>query len=206
KTISVLSQIIQRQPLFEVFTSSTCPPCKPGNENYHSIVDVKPASEFVSIKYQQDFPGQGDTYATTESLNRRFFYAISSIPRMEIDGGWDENANVFTNQLYNDAKDVPAFYEMSGTYLINNKTVTAAVNYKPLVTSNSMKLYVAVLEDTTIKNVKNNGEVRFMSVMKKMLPNEFGTVINTPVNTPATLNFNYTFNGNYRLPANAGSP
>src|SRR5690606_5024014 len=85
-------------------------------------------------------------------------------------------------------------------------TVTAAVNYKPLVTSNSMKLYVAVLEDTTIKNVKNNGEVRFMSVMKKMLPNEFGTVINTPVNTPATLNFNYTFNGNYRLPANAGSP
>lgn len=207
KSISVLSETVQRLPLLEVFTSSTCPPCTPGNINFHSIVDPKPQGDFVAIKYQQDFPGTGDPYCTTESVNRRTTpYAINSIPRMEIDGFWDGNASSFTQQLYDDARAIPAQYKMSGTYSTNNMTVSSKVKFSPLFNATGAKLYVAILEKETIKNIKSNGETKFYQVMKKMLPSEVGTSLPTvTIGNWDSLSFNYTFNGNYRLPADGQS-
>ncbi|HRG57516.1 MAG TPA: T9SS type A sorting domain-containing protein [Bacteroidia bacterium] len=207
QTINVLSELVPRIPLFEIFTSSTCGPCAPGNTNYHSIIDVKPASEFVSIKYQQDFPSTGDPYATTESVNRRTsYYAITSIPRMMIDGGWNSNASAFTTALYDDSRSKPAQYKLNGTYSVNGKLVGAKVKYAPVFNSTGAKLYVAILEGVTSQNVKTNGETEFKHVMKKMLPNETGT--NLPAQSPGvwdSTTFTYTFNGEYRLPTDGQS-
>lgn len=207
KSVSVLSENVQRLPLFEIFTSSTCPPCNPGNANFHTIVDPKPQADFVAIKYQQDFPGTGDPYCTTEAVNRRDVpYAINSIPRMEIDGFWDGNAQSFTTALYDAARAVPAQYKMNGTFNVTNKTVTAKVKFSPLFSATGAKLYVAILERQTTQNIKSNGETKFFQVMKKMLPNETGTAVpSVTIGNWDSLSFNYTFNGNYRLPTD-GQP
>lgn len=205
KTLNVLNQLVQREPLFEIFTGSTCPPCLPGNENFHNIVDTIPGSEFVYIKYQQDFPGTGDPYTTSESLNRRGFYSINSIPRMETDGGWDGNANSFTYPLYQAAYNTPAQYIMDCVYGEDTvaKTYSALVRYSPLFNATNSVLQVAIVEKTTHKNVKNNGETLFFNVMKKMLPSEDGTILpNIAVGTWDSVSVSYTFNGNYRLPTN----
>lgn len=206
KSVSVMSETVQRLPLFEIFSSSTCGPCKPGNENFAAIVAPKPSSEYVKIKYQQDFPGTGDPYCTTEAVNRRGYYAINSIPRMEIDGGWDGNASSFTTALYDAARAVPAQYKMNGTYGVDNKSVTAKVRFSPLFNAVGAKLYVAVLEGKTTANVKSNGETEFHDVMKKMLPNENGSnVPNVAIGNWDSITLNYTFNGNYRLPADGAA-
>lgn len=207
KTILVFDQAVQRVPLFEVFTGSTCPPCKPGNENYHGIVDPKPAHEFVSIKFQQDFPGTGDPYTTVETLGRRNFYGINSIPRMEIDGGWDGNANSFTQTLYADAVAKPAFTFLHATYEVNVTTKEVVVNVEGLpiadFAASTYKIHVAIIENLTTMNVKNNGETEFFEVAKKMLPDNNGTLVaSLDALTPFTYSGSYTFNGNYRLPAN----
>ncbi|HMN33676.1 MAG TPA: T9SS type A sorting domain-containing protein [Chitinophagaceae bacterium] len=207
-SIGVLSENVQRLPLYEIFTSSTCPPCKPGNENFHTIISGKPANDFVYIKYQEDFPGTGDPYATTESVNRRNYYAINTIPRMEIDGGWDGNANSFTNTEYNQSRLVPAYFKLEGNYKVDNKTVNTKVKFSPLTTVvNGVKLHVAILEGTTSLNKKSNNENYFYQVMKKMVPNENGTAIspNLTVGNWDSLSLSYTFNGNYRLPSD-GQP
>ena len=201
------SPIIARTPLYEIFTSSTCGPCVAGNANFHTIVDPKPVGEYVSIKYQQDFPGTGDPYATTESVNRRDYYNINSIPRMEIDGGWDGNAQSFTNTMYNDSRNVSAFADLSGTFARNDATkyFEININYTPRVnlSAGDAKLYVAVVEGLTTQNVKTNGETEFKQVMKKMIPDDNGTAIPaTTSGTPLTFNTTYTFNGNFRLPTN----
>ena len=54
--------------------------------------------EYNSIKYQVDFPGWGDY--TTEVGNRRGFYSINRIPRVEIDGGWDQNSLNLTQAVF----------------------------------------------------------------------------------------------------------
>lgn len=62
-SMKVWDDFVPRKSLHEVFTSSTCPPCKPGNEMLQSILDVK-SQKFTVIKYQYNFPGTGDPYYT----------------------------------------------------------------------------------------------------------------------------------------------
>jgi len=206
KNVFVMSESVQRIPLFEIFTSSTCGPCKPGNENFETVITGKPLSDFVKVKFQQDFPGTGDPYCTTEAVNRRAYYAINSIPRMEIDGGWDGNASSFTTALYDAARAVPAHYKLNGTYIFNNKSVSAKARFSPLFNAAGAKLYVAVLEHKTTANVKTNGETEFHDVMKKMLPNENGTAVpSVAIGSWDSITVNYTFNGNYRLPADGAA-
>ena len=197
------SQAQQRVPLFEIFTSATCGPCKPGNAVYDGVVTSKPKSEYVGIKFQQNFPSTGDPYCTTETVNRRTtYYAINSIPRMEIDGGWDQNASAFTNTLYTSARAVPAKFTLTGTYYITGQKVTAKLKYSPLAVPTGAKLYVAIVEDTTIKNKKSNGETMFFDVVKKMLPTETGTTLPTiAVGKFDSTTLTFTFVGAYRLPA-----
>jgi hypothetical protein len=201
KTIFIVTTKVVRKPLYEIFTSSTCGPCAPGNTNFHKIVNTKPQDEFVAIKYQQDFPGTGDPYATTEAVSRRAAYAISAIPRMEIDGGWNSNASAFTEALYKNSVNNNAQFDLSGTYTIDSVSMTANIEYKPLFDVTNARLYVAIIENKTTKNVKTNGEKEFDQVMKKMLPSEAGTLLSNKLeNQKDSISLSFKFVGKYRLP------
>lgn len=206
---AVNAQTVQRVPLFEVFTSSTCPPCKPGNAVYHNVVNSKPTGEYVSIKFQQDFPGSGDPYATTEGVSRRSYYAINSIPRMEIDGGWDENAQSFTDGLYTQYRSVAANATLTGTYSVSSaKVVKAKVKFSAIGAAfpAGTKVYVAIVETRDTANKKNNGETEFFDVMKKMMPTNSGTTVQAlTVGQSDSLELTFSFTGSYRLPANGQS-
>jgi len=205
-TITVFENAVQRVPLFEVFTSSTCPPCTPGNENFHSIVDPKPQQDFVSIKYQQDFPGTGDPYATNDAVDRRGFYGINSIPRMEIDGGWDGNANSFSQALYADARAKPSFAFLHATYSVDvaTQTVSFDIEALPIIDypAGNYRLQIAIIENLTTQNVKTNGETEFYQVLKKMYIDENGISVTLDNLTTSTFSSEYTFQGSYRLPSN----
>lgn len=207
KTTTVLSENIQRMPFYEIFTSSTCGPCTPGNINFMNITDTISRDDYVAIKYQQDFPGTGDPYRTAESVSRRNTpYAINSIPRMEIDGGWDGNAQSFVYGQHTDSRNNPATYFLAGEWGRNGKDYSIKVRYKPIVEVADEKLFVAVIEKKTVNNVKTNGETEFHDVMKKMLPDANGTVLpNNAVGTLDSISMTYTFNGNYRLPASGAA-
>lgn len=214
KSITVFDVAVQRVPLFEVFTASTCPPCKPGNENFHSIVDAKPDHEFADVKYQEFGPGTGDPYCTDETQNRYgHFYpgALNggySIPAMWTNGnGWQGNANSFSPSIYADALAKPSFTFLHATYEVDVATqeVTVYVEGLPVLDypSGTYRLQVAIIENETTQNVKSNGETEFLEVAKKMLPSDVGTAVASLSNlTPFTLSISHTFQGNFRLPAN----
>lgn len=207
-TINVVDKTVPRVTLHEIFTSSTCGPCVAGNANQKAIVDGKTAGTYATVKYQQDFPGTGDPYATTETVGRRNYYAINSIPRMEIDGGWDGNANSLTDAIFDQYQEIPSAVELKATYHVGGQSVgidVTATSYLDLPTTT--KLYVAIMEKTTSQNVKTNGETEFEHVVKKMYPNQNGTVMSSlKANNPVDFNKMYTFPGSYRLAANGQSP
>jgi hypothetical protein len=207
-TIHVWNNIAVRTPLIETFTSSTCGPCAPANVTAEALF-AQNLGRFTSIKYQADFPMPGDPYYTLEVGNRRSYYAINSVPRMEIDGGWDQNGGNITQQVLDEHIDVVSFINLSATYLITSQTVDVDIIVDPLenVQSNNLVVHVAVVEETTYNNIKTNGETQFEHVVKKMLPNDNGTSISSlTVGQQSTLNLNYTFNGSYRLPLDATNP
>jgi hypothetical protein len=202
KSLMVFDKAVDRKILNEVFTSSTCPPCTPGNINYNKVIDGR--AKHSTIKYQVNFPGTGDPYCTQEVRDRMTFYNVNSVPRMEIDGSWDNNANSFTTALYDEYQSKPSFIEITGSVALTWKnTITLDVTLNPLLdnASNNLKLHAAVVEGVTYANKKSNGETQFESVMKKMMTGSVGQVL-TPLkkDTKVTKKIAYTFNGGYRLP------
>lgn len=204
------TNVAVRTPLYEVYTSSTCAPCTPGNANMHAILDPKDQSTFNYIKFQQNFPGAGDPYVTDEAVARRGYYGINSIPRMEIDGGWDGNANSFTEALHTEAIAVPAVANLTATAAadVNGQAVSYEVTVSPLINmpADAINVYVAIIENHTTANKGNNGETEFLNVMKKMVKGVNGEAMAawTP-GTDIVVSGSYVFPGDYRLPAGAAN-
>lgn len=207
-SIHIWNALAVKQPLIETFTSSTCGPCNPANVTAEALFAQNPG-KITSIKYQADWPGSGDPYYTDEVGNRIAYYGINSVPRMEIDGGWDQNGNNITQQIVDDYVNELCLIDLSSNYSINGKTVDFDITIDPLENFNSNNLVVhsAIIEETTYNNIKNNGETQFEHVVKKMVPSDNGTPINSLVaGQQVTLNLQHIFQGNYRLPFDASSP
>jgi hypothetical protein len=207
-SIHIWNALAVKQPLIETFTSSTCGPCNPANVTAEALFAQNPG-KITSIKFQADWPGAGDPYYTDEVGNRIAYYAINSVPRMEIDGGWDQNGNNITQQIVDDYVNELCLIDLSSNYSINGKTVDFDITIDPLENFNSNNLVVhsAIIEETTYNNVKNNGETQFEHVVKKMVPSDNGTPINSLVaGQQVTLNLQHIFQGNYRLPFDASNP
>lgn len=206
KIVKVVDDYVARIPLCEVFTSSTCGPCVAGNRNTDENIFPQYPNQYAVIKYQMSWPGTGDPYTTSEGNTRRTLYGVNSIPNMQVDGGWNGNASSFTTTLFEQFQSKPAFIKIDAKCTINFKKVSVDVKLTPLSDFNNanMRLFVAVLEKKTTKNIKTNGETEFHHVLKKMLPNANGTAIGSLTkNTDKTFTtFTYNVPGEYRLPAN----
>jgi hypothetical protein len=209
-SVTVAAAFTQRVPLYETFTSSTCGPCTPANALLEGLFnDPMNDGKFTSIKYQMSWPGTGDPYFTDEGNVLRNQYAINSIPRLEVDGGWDQNANNVTQALMDQWATVVSFVDIDVTYSQWGQTFQANVTIDPVesINNNNLILRVAVFEYTTFNNLKSNGETEFFHVMKKMLPDEDGTVLPPLVGgQQQTFTLSHDFQGSYVLPPNANSP
>jgi hypothetical protein len=207
-TVQVVTALTQRYPLYETFTSSTCAPCTPANTTMEAVFALN-EGEHNSIKYQMSWPGTGDPYYFSEGGDRRTFYGINSVPRVEIDGGWDGNGNSLTQAVYDYYQNQPAFVQMSATWSRWSKTIETDVTITPLadVSSNNLKLFAAIYSIRDTANVKTNGETEFFHVVKKLMPSSSGESLSALTSgSTVTKQLSYTFNGTYVLPPSAQSP
>lgn len=194
--VEVADSVVPRVVMEEVFTSSTCPPCRPGNANLLTINNQNPG-KWVAIKYQQNFPAPGnDPYYTLESGARFNYYGLSAIPYMMLDGGWNGNANSLTSTILNQFYDKPAYAMASVDYAIAGTTVDVNATFTPFLNYDAGQLsaYLVITEKRTTRNARTNGERVFYDVMKKMLPNQYGTSLPALTRSqPYTLHEQYTF-------------
>ena len=208
--VEVFNTFTQRKSLFETFTSSTCGPCAGGNVNLEDLfADALNTGKYTSVKYQMAFPLTGDPYYTDEGGDRQDYYGVNSIPRLEVDGGWDGNAANATQNLMDQWTSVPSFVDVAATYSVTGQTIAVDVVMDPVETlpTQNLTLYMAVIEYQTTANVKSNGETEFEHVMKKMLPDASGSSINQIVlGTQQTASESYSFNGSYVLPIDGDNP
>jgi hypothetical protein len=212
KTVIVVENVIPRMPLYEVFTSSTCGPCRPGNINLDGLFNQRPTAG-NQIRYQMSWPGTGDPYFTAEGQTRRTYYAVNAVPNLQIDGGdgsggWSGNAQSVTLGIMDQMQSRPSFVDIQSAFEVVGQTVNINTKIVPAVSINRpLTFHVAIYETPTFQNVKSNGETEFHYVMKKMLPDGGGRVVQSmQAGVEISYTDNYTFNGSFRLPANANSP
>lgn len=204
KDITVVSTTVKRKSLQEVFTASTCPPCLPGNQVLQTVLQQRMGG-YTVIKYQYSFPGTGDPYYTMEANTRGSYYGgINSVPRLQVDGKWNNNPNSYDVNLFDAFYAKPAVVSITANQTITGNTITINANVKPVsALPGSYKIHFAVLEKTTKRNVKSNGETEFHWVMKKMLPDAGGSAISFTSDASQAISKTYTFPGGFRLPTSA---
>lgn len=204
-------QAQNRVSVVETFTSSTCPPCNPGNQQLESILsNGQNDNNTVSIKYQVDWPGSGDPYFTQESGDRADGYGVSGVPSTYLDGQTSLNPNNLVQGDLDAVHAVAPKANISGIYQIDEATQTVSISVDVEMLQNTppgVRLYMGIFEYETFNNVESNGETQFEHVMKKMV-NGVGGVVMSPMMAGDVYNWtgSYTFEGNYRLPANANDP
>lgn len=212
--VQVALQTGTRLPLLEQFTSSTCGPCASLNDGagFTDLLETLNANdqnnaEIAVVKYQYDFPGQGDHAFNSEVDSRVFGWYFSGsigIPEVLIDAnyisnnGWLLNPNNILS-----FQEEPAVIDITATHtVVDGNEITVDVTIDPYIDLNA-KLYIQLLEkhyEATNHSSFSNGETDFYHIFRKMLPNQNGTTVNLTAGTQYTTSKSYTATINPNLP------
>lgn len=180
----------QRLVLFEEFTQASCGPCASQNPGFNALLGEN-TDKAVAIKYQVSWPGFDPMYLqnSSEVDARVSYYSVSGVPDASMDGvhiandcGYYTGAPACVSQDDIDAGyAVTSPFQMVTTHYFSAdyKTVYVHVDVTagPDVTG-TLKLQVEVTEKEILFDTPpgSNGETEFYGVMKKMLPNNSGTL------------------------------
>ena len=189
KDMSVVSHIVDRRPLFEEFTSSTCGPCAGFNASFVPWCETH-QDDITLVKYQMNWPGSGDIYYTAEGGVRRDYYGVTWVPWLVGSGSTYVNTSMGdVNSFYDNAIEIPGFisFVSSRSSVSRGTVMDIDVTLLPFANFVDFKLFVVVFENVTTGNVGNNGETEFEHVMMKMVPDANGTTINLADREPVTI-------------------
>lgn len=205
RVVAVASNTATRFPLFEKFTSSTCPPCASFDTGFGPFYSTN-TNNLALINYQVNWPGSGDPYYTSEIGVRRQVYGVTGAPTMYIDAQDKTNSEpaALNSNLESSQGDI-AYFGLNATVSMDGSVASVTVNTMPYLTG-TYRLFAAVVEKTTTLNATTNGESSFKNVMMKMLPNASGTVLNTTHDVGITTNLTADVEGGlYINPALTGA-
>lgn len=186
KTVNEVSNLVQRTPCFEEFTSSTCSPCAGYNQDFVPWSNNH-ADEITLVKYQMSWPGSGDPYYTEEGGVRRGYYGVSWVPWQIADGMQIETNIGAVNSFFDDAMANPSFVGIVGNHSITGTTIDVSATVLPFAGLVNSRVHIIVFENVTTENTGSNGETEFHHVMMKMIPDANGTSIDFTDREPVTI-------------------
>ncbi len=118
----------------------------------------------------------------------------------------------YSQTEFSQAYVVPAYLELDVSDSVSGQTVYIEIDIRSFANFDSLpgsfnRLHVMIMEDVTYNNTGTNGQTEFHYVMKKMVPNQTGTIIGD-ILYGDTLHYSlsYTFNGNYDPTTSYGDP
>lgn len=174
RNISIASGSTAHKPLYEKFTSSTCPPCASFNASVFNTHYNNNNQNFSLINYQVNWPGNGDPYYTAEVGQRVEYYSISGAPTLLINGRAASTSNPAILTQLNTEVAKPAFFGLTANSVIDGDNITINYSVVPYISGN-FTVQAVVIEKLTTGNIATNGETSFKNVTMKMAPNASGT-------------------------------
>lgn len=189
--VSVASNAVAKVPLYEKFSSSTCPPCYGFNTNaFNPFFDNFGHERATLISYQVNWPGAGDPYYTAEVGSRVSYYGINAAPTLLLNtvaGTYGTSAALQEALEASMAEDNLAFFDLEADHTINGTNIEVEINVTPFLTGD-YTVRAMVIEKVTTENVASNGETEFHHVFMKSLPDAAGSTVSFVHDVAQTIN------------------
>lgn len=190
KNVVVASGIAYKVPMYEKFSSSTCPPCFGFNTSaFTPFWNSYGHDKAILISYQVNWPGAGDPYYTTEVGTRVSYYGVNAAPTLLLntEEGTFGNATALQQHLEETINsDKVAYFEIDADHTLTGSNLQVDLDITPYISGN-YTVQVMVLEKLTTENAATNGETSFKHVFMKALPNASGTNLSFAFNQVQTL-------------------
>ncbi len=193
KSFAVALSEVERIPMIEHFSSSTCAPCVSPNTVMHNFCNNNPG-RYTYTKYQMNWPGNGDPYYTEEGGVRRTYYGVNAVPMAFLDAE-SLNFSGVQNQ-FNQHAAIASFMDIRGSFVVDGNNISVIADVMPYIDINA-RVYVSVNEKETHNNVGSNGETTFHHIFMKMLPNAQGTTVNFVSGELQRLEFTQNMSGTH---------
>ncbi len=194
-TTAVFCQPVDRQKVvFEIGTATWCPYCPGASMGAKDLIEN--GHDVAIIKYHG-----GDDFENSHSSYRNNYYNILSFPTTIIDGievlaGGSQDESLYPHYLdyYNLRKDIPSPFTID----INlEKTGNFDYGANILVTevcddysSGLLVLHFAITETDIPHNWQNQTHIE--DALRKMVPNQHGTIINFSKNNEQLIDLSFT--------------
>ena len=193
KAVSVAYGTVERKPMIEHFSSSTCSPCVQPNITMHNFCNSN-EGRYTYTKYQMNWPGSGDPYYTEEGGVRRTYYGVNAVPMAFLDAE-SLNFNGVQSQFDQHA-EIPSFMDIRGSFTVEGNNITVKANIMSYIDVNA-RVYISVNEKETHGNVGSNGETSFHHIFMKMLPDAQGTTVDFVAGEMQNLEFTQDMSGTH---------
>lgn len=203
-TATLSSTAQNRVVLIEQFTNSGCYICANYSPTIFDYADNNSA-DVVAIAYHTAFPYNDSMYHenSIESDARVNYYGVAGVPYSIVDGNYYENASsVFVPQLattINTRKTEAPLYSIAESNSgFNSNVIDGEFVFTSNTSSNttdSLVAHIVVVEKNVLKSAYaaspgNNTETEYGYVMRKMLPNQNGTLLlHKAINESDTISF-----------------
>jgi thiol-disulfide isomerase/thioredoxin len=194
--VITIGDLQSKKQLLEHFTSSTCSPCAGYTPSLDELL-ADNAGKYSLIRYQVNWPGNGDPYYNNDVRTRVNYYEVSGVPSVFHNGAY----NMSVEQSYFDelaSEETPIGVTIKATYKEDNTVNVKATILPTMSLSAGLTVHIAVVEKETTGNVSTNGEKKFHNVLMKMLPDGYGTTLDAltkdePVNVEEEYDMSTTF-------------
>ena len=177
--------------LLEHFTNSDNNSSLIASDNIDDILAA--SSDIIPICYHTSFPGSDplNQFYPAGPSARSLYYGITATPYAIVNGGYSgrlifnqdvtsyDKTDIIVWSLYDPIFAIDVQSNISGNTYSINTTIEALEN----VQKEEIALRVAVIEKSV---TLTNGSIEFNNVLRQMLPNAGGTVINTSWNAKDT--------------------
>jgi hypothetical protein len=159
------NEFFAKKQIFEVFTSATCLPCADVNPIIDNLLNNNQGN-YSLIKYQVNWPGNGDDYYLSETNIRLNYYYINAAPTIHINGkfssashinqtAFDDSASLTTPLSIGVSGDITEEWDFTATVKLLSKENLGQ----------GLKLHIMLVEKVTTGNVGTNGETEFHNVI-----------------------------------------
>ena len=188
KEIKTYIKTVERTPMIEHFSSSTCQPCV-GVDYAMMELTENNHGKYTYTKYPVNWPGLGDPYAIPDCIVRSDYYEVYTVPSIALDG--QVKSSAITQSELDERFNSTSYVDIVGSFEVEGNTINVIADVISYIDLPNVKMFLSINEKTTTGNASSNGMTEFHHIFLKMLGNINGIETNLNAGEYQRLEFSF---------------